>query len=273
MNEWAAPRCCQCDRPKPVGVAALEASKPFDEEDFRRVEEANDFVTGSGYVTERSFSARPEEIKEAAAEWAGYSGWYPISIEESNWYPISVQRAAAIYSAGGLPWLLGDIRISVIQRPVNEKTDVRFEIGFRRRATTTYKNRPIRGDYAGAAEHFADGLSNELTFQTMAMSGQAHEQLRIRRKRLRKINRAYATAHWLVPAALAPVTAIVGIVTRSGLGTMAAFSWMLVLCSLNVFLQTRRIGMRAAAAIFLVVAVCATGMGIGFTLAAALGGR
>ena len=260
INEWAAPRCCQCDRPKPVGVAALEASKPFDEEDFRKVEEANDFMTGSGYVTERSFSAQPERIKAAAEEWACYSSWYPVSTEGD----------AAVYRAGRFAWLSGDMRIKVIPQLLGGKTDARFEIGLRRRATNG-RTVPIRGDFAGAAEHFADGLSDELTFQMMTMSGEAHEQLRRRRERLRKVNRAYTTAYWLVPAALAPVTAIVWLVTRSGLGTLAAFFWMMTLYSLNALLQARHIGMRAIAAIFLVVIVCV--VGIGATLAATLGGH
>jgi hypothetical protein len=243
----------------PVEVAEVPASEAepesFDMEELRDVEESEGFLPGSGYVARRSVSAQPEQVKHAADEWAAYSGWFPVTAESGS----------PVYRWGRWVWLSGDTRMRVLTYRKGKITGVRFEIGLKSGTI------PLRQDYAQAAEYFADGVSSELAFQTMAVSGDEYEEYRRRRERVRRVSRIYETTYWLAPAAIIPVTALVCFLTWNALAIIGTASWMVGFWTLNQFLRARHIGMRVTRMIILIVIFA--GFAIGFTLGAIFGGQ
>ena len=218
------------------------------------------FLPGTGHAADRQLKASPEQIQAAAAAWAGYAGWFPVTTDDRH----------PAYRWGRFVPLSGNIQMKVICQPRRGTvTDTRFVLGARRGSG---QNRVRHQMWIDACEYFSDGVAQELAYELQQLPLDEIERWERKRNSRRAIERTTAAIFVWLPAALLLVGILVGLLTGNAMWGIATGFWLFIVWFLDSQLRIRAIGMRLARG-FVGVVVLLVPLAAAFTAIAAAGGH
>jgi hypothetical protein len=254
LHQWIA------DSQRAAAESAAEAVEKAPGNAAAALELREQFLPGTGHATNRQLKGSPDQVQAAAAAWAGYSGWFPVTTDEG----------APVYRWGRFVRLSGNIQMKVVCQPRRGSvTDTQFVLGARRGSGPS---RVPHQMWIDACEYFSDGVAQELSYELLQLPPDAMERWGRKRDTRRVIERITgATFVWL-PAALLPAGILVGLLTGSALWGVATGSWLFTLWLLDGQLRMRAIGMRLARG-FVAIGVLLVPLAVMLTAFAAAGGH
>lgn len=225
--------------------------------DETAIEKREGLLRGSAYTWTGVLDASPEQIGQAAEEWARSTGWYPVA--SSGGKPA--------YKFGRTSWLGGTwIKLATLQDEAGTKVWV--EAGALPTGNSAYV--PRRVEYQRVAERFADGLRRQLAFNHGTLTPSKAEKWARLMERKRRTTRVMATAFWAIPAAGVVLTTLVWLATRNTYWVTAAFAWFSLFWSTDYILRLRLTGMKVVPLTALAV-IPLLSVAVLFTVVAATG--
>lgn len=224
--------------------------------DLYDLDESEGFTRGSGYVAQRFLKATPAQIRRAADAWADHSGWRRLRDE----------AGASVYRRGSFAW---NTLMKVTVSPNGDVAETRFQIGMRDKTKGNGIFIPVRKEYMLAAKHFAEGVCNELAFETRAFPLPDYERWARRRDRLKRLIRTCSAAYWVLLGAAVPAGVAVGLATWNAMMGIAVWFWLVGLWLVDASTLMRSIGMKVVWMTVSAVLWCLIALGL--TLGALLG--
>ena len=227
--------------------------------DETAIEKREGLLAGSAYTWAGTLKATPEQIGQVVAEWAERTGWSPAASGDGK----------PSYRFGRTSWS-GGTWIKLATSREGGVTRIWLEAGARPAGNRRYA--PRRIEYQRTAEHFANGVYQELAFQQGTLPPAKVDEWARTRERRRRNTRIMATAFWLIPAVFAALIAIIWPVTQNGFWVTSVLLWGTFFWLIDYILRLRSIGMRMAPLIACTI-VLFLPLAVAFTALAATGSR